>query len=457
MAPLSDGLAARVVVILLIGLVLIQGLVAVAMLGGPGRQWFSYSLPLPNQIVAIIQAVEPAQGEERDRILAALNSPTMSVILLPDIPPRQASERASPLLERMLRDYTDVLAEREFRIDAQRLAGIRARMQRDRSGAIRSLGPLRMLVRLDDGSVLQFRPSRSANLATFSARVAAFAAIVGVVVVAAFLLAIRQTSRPMRELANSANRFAREFDTPDLPESGPREIRELSTAFNGMKRTIRGLVHERTRILAAIAHDMRTYLTRLRLRIDFINDPDQAQRAGRDLDEMSKLLEDTLFFAREATSGEAGDAVADVGETLNKLCESKREIGLDVTASIAADTGAVRMSPVALTRVADNLIENAIRYGKRARVFAQRQGDAVQIAVEDEGPGIPEEQIERIVRPFERLEESRHRDTGGTGLGLAIVKTLVEKVGGRFELENRPAGGLRCRATLPSSPLPQGS
>lgn len=449
-AAVSDSLAARIVVILLVSLVLVQGLIASAVLLGPGRDALVYTLPLPNQIVAIIDAIEHARPDERERIVAALDSPLMNVQLLADIPPRQASERPSPLLEALLRDYTSVLEDREFRIDTKRYAGLVARLRRDDNGALQSRGPLRMTVRLDDGAALQFMPSRSATLATLSARIAAVAAIGGAILVIAFLIAIRQTSLPVKRLADSARRFAHDLEVPDLPERGPREIRELSVAFNEMKHTIRDLMSERTRMLAAIAHDLRTYLTRLRLRVDFIADPEQNQRAGRDLDEMAQLLEDTLLFARQTAGIDSGIEYTNVAELLADIDATRRQAGADVSLQGPMPDATVAIGRRTLGRIVDNLIDNALRYGVRARVRAERLGNELQIVVDDDGPGIPEHEIARCLRPFERMEASRHRATGGTGLGLAIVQALVDKAGGRINIENRPEGGLRCVVALPA-------
>jgi two-component system osmolarity sensor histidine kinase EnvZ len=460
MAPVTYSFAARVVVISLIVLVLIQGLVALAMLSFPGRDPLQYSLPLPNQLVAIVQAVEPANHNDRARILAAVNSPMMSVELLPDFPARDAGAGASPLIEHLLGSYAHVLATHELRVDTQPIFGMVARLRADESGTLHSLGRLRMLVRLDDGSVLSFLPSRSATFAITAARIAGVAAILGIVVVIAFVIAINQTSRPVRQLANAARRFGTDFDTSELPVAGPREIRDLSIAFNEMKRTIRGLVDERTRILAAIAHDMRTYLTRLRLRVDFISDPEQNERAGRDLDEMAKLLEDTLLFARQTTNAapgesspegcdDAGQAHSDVAAIIRQICSARTASGDDVSFEDVRDVGAVDLSSTTLKRLVENLIENAVRYGKHAAVMTTRYGNEIHICIEDDGPGIPPHEIDRVLRPFERLEQSRHRDSGGTGLGLAIVNAIVQKAHGRLELENRAQGGLRCTVVLP--------
>lgn len=450
-ATVADSLAARIVVLLLVSLVLVQGLIAAAMLVGSGRSSLDYTLPLPNQIVAIIEAVEKAPADDRELIVAALDSPLMNVRLLDDMPPREASERPTPLLEALLRDYTSVLENREFRIDAQRFTGFGARLQRDATGALQSRGPLRMTVRLSDGAVLQFVPSRSATLSTMAARIAAAAAISGLIIVVAFVIAIRQTSLPVKRIAVSARHFARDLDVTDLPEKGPREIRELAASFNEMKHTIRDLMSERTRMLAAIAHDLRTYLTRLRLRVDFIADPEQSQRAGRDLDEMARLLEDTLLFARETASATHANMRTDVADVLLEIHSIREQAGADVQLQTPVPEATVAMAWTTLSRIIDNLVDNALRYGVRARIHATRLGNEVQIVVDDDGPGIPADEIARCLRPFERMEESRHRGTGGTGLGLAIVHTLVTKANGRIDIENRPEGGLRCTVALPIS------
>ncbi len=435
MAPVSDGFAARLVVILLVALALVQGVIAAAMLTGPGRDSAAYSLPLPNQIVAIIEAVEASPAVQRGRIVVALNSSTLTVQHLADMPEREDNARGMPVLEYLLKDYSSVLAERDMRMDAQRFGGPS------------------LLVSLGDGSVLQFMPNRAAVLATMSARVAVLAALFGLVIVTAFVFAIRRTSRPVRQLALASQRFARDLDTPDLPEDGPREIRELSIAFNQMKRTIRGLVTERTRMLAAIAHDLRTYLTRLRLRVDFIEDAEQSSHAARDLDEMSSLLDETLYFARETSGSESAEtgrvATAGVAAVLRELCAARQQAGADVQLELPLPEGQVDVSVVTLRRAIDNLIENALRYGRRARLRAARDGRGISITVDDDGPGIPADLIERCLRPFERLEHSRHRATGGTGLGLAIVHALVQNAGGDLKLSNRAEGGLRCVVALP--------
>jgi signal transduction histidine kinase len=458
MMTIMRGLATRTAVILLVGLVLVQGLLAFAMLSGSGARPLEYALPLPRQIVAIVDALEQLPASERARVLTALNSPVMNVTVLPDFPALQPAERPARLMRQLFLSYSEVLQNRELRIYTKKLRGNFFRPQQDRTGALRSLRPLRLQVRLRDGSVLQIVPTRRAALATTAARVAGFAALVGLVVITMLLVAIRRTTQPVAALARSARRFATDFDAPDMPVSGPREVRDLAIAFNEMQHTIRELVHERTRMLAAVAHDMRTYLTRLQLRTDFISSPEQRMRAAKDLEEMAELIDQTLVFARETARAPGEDsappsAAADVNAIMQQVCAAKAATGAAVSWQADAATE-VRCSATALTRILGNLIDNAVRYGHSAHVTWAVTASHCTLRIEDEGPGIPPEQIPRLLRPFERLEESRGRTTGGTGLGLAIVHALVQKAGGTLELQNRPAGGLACLVTLPRSLSP---
>lgn len=449
MMPVSDSLAARIVLILLVGLVVIQALVAAAMLSGPGKEASQFRLPLPQQVVSMIDAIEHADPVQRERTVAALNSLATRVSVLTNFPERLVQDRDAPPLARIFRDYDKVLRDREFRVDAQRVFAMSRRLQRGDDGVVRSGAPLRLLVRLEDGSVLQILPGRSASLAMLSARVAGVAALIGMVIAAVFVIAIRQTAKPVGALAGSARRFAQDLDTPDLPESGPREIRELAASFNEMKNTIRNLVAERTRMLAAIAHDMRTYLTRLELRTDFIDDQEQNEKARRDLGEMARLLDDTLLFARETTAHAANDEWVDVAATVLEICTEQASIGNEVAYLSDTTPKFAAVSAMLLGRVVNNLIDNAIRYGKCARVSVTADPEHVELVIDDDGPGIPEDQVARLLRPFERIEESRGRCTGGTGLGLAIVHTLVQKAGGTLDFANHAAGGLRCKVVLP--------
>jgi len=235
----------------------------------------------------------------------------------------------------------------------------------------------------------------------------------------------------------------------DLPVTGATEIRILSAAFNDMKHTIRGLMDERTRMIAAVAHDLRTYLTRLRLRADFIAEPEQQARAIEDLKEMGLLIDDTIMFAREATGrGDSVAAIIDVGREVRDFISLRQEIGEPVSGTADGPALMARCAPLALRRILANLTDNALRYGKTARLQTHAEAGKVMIVIDDDGPGVPEDAVARLMEPFERLEPSRGRRTGGAGLGLAIVKALAKSQHGNLRIENRPEGGLRATVIL---------
>jgi signal transduction histidine kinase len=228
-------------------------------------------------------------------------------------------------------------------------------------------------------------------------------------------------------------------------------LRELSAAFNTMQGRIRGLMDERTRMLAAIVHDLRTYLTRLTLRAEFISDDAQRAKAGTDLAEMSQLLDDTLLFARQDAGRGDGARSIDIRRELEILVALRLERGQVVLLAPEA-AGAAWASPLALRRMIDNLVDNAARYGGAVTVDARPLGRRVEITVLDDGPGLPDAVLETITAPFERGEVSRNRRTGGAGLGLSIVKALAQGQGGRLTLANRPEGGLAAMIDLPARP-----
>jgi signal transduction histidine kinase len=306
-------------------------------------------------------------------------------------------------------------------------------------------------VRLAGGEVLVLRRRAPDTARQFFGRVSLAAATVLVVTLLMLALAVRQTTRPVSLLAKDVARFGDDLDAKALPLRGPRELRELSAAFNTMQGRIRGLMDERTRMLAAIAHDLRTYLTRLTLRAEFISDDAQRAKAGTDLAEMSQLLDDTLLFARQDAGRGDGARSIDIRRELETLVALRLEMGQVVLLASEA-AGAAWASPLALRRMIDNLVDNAARYGGAVTVDARPLGRRVEITVLDDGPGLPDAVLETITAPFERGEVSRNRRTGGAGLGLSIVKALAQGQGGRLTLANRPEGGLAARIDLPARP-----
>ena len=305
-------------------------------------------------------------------------------------------------------------------------------------------------LRLSDGSPLTIdvKPMRGVPLSPWLPYVlAAQLAILA----ACCWLAVRQAVRPLRALAEAADALGPDLRPVELPERGPSEVLRSARAFNAMQRRIAAYVDERVRILAAISHDLQTPITRMRLRVDMMDDESQGTQQRRlraDLDELQGLVKDGIGYAR-AMHGEREPARAiDLDAQLDSLVLDYRDAGSAV--SLAGRIGKpVQTRPKALRRIVGNLVDNALKFGASATIVAGHDSQgAVLVRVLDDGPGIPADQLEAVFEPFFRLEASRNRDTGGTGLGLAIARQLAGSLGGTLTLHNRPEGGLEARLTL---------
>jgi signal transduction histidine kinase len=268
-----------------------------------------------------------------------------------------------------------------------------------------------------------------------------------VIVTGLSILGIRHLTAPLKILTQAADRLGRNVNSPPLPEAGSADVIQAIRAFNGMQDRIRRFVEDRTRMIAAISHDLRTPITRLRLRAELIGDSEQQQKMLADLSEMETMIASTLNFAREDANPEAR-AEIDIRHLLETLSADFPSADLAIELPVGADA-MLDGQPVALRRGFTNLIDNALRYGKRARVTLTRDDGNLVVHVDDEGDGIPEEELEKVFKPFYRLESSRSRDTGGTGLGLSVARTVFRAHGGDVVLSNRPEGGLRATVTLP--------
>jgi signal transduction histidine kinase len=303
---------------------------------------------------------------------------------------------------------------------------------------------LRMSVRLGDGTWLNVFAPLDVGEPLWRPRFLAPVLAALLAVTLAALWAVRRATRPFDTFAAAAERLGVEIAAPPMPETGPREVRRAAHAFNVMQERIRRFVDDRTQMLAAISHDLRTPITRLKLRAEFIEDEDERARLLADLDEMERMIAATLSFARDDAAREDRRPV-DVAALVQGLAD---DLG-------AGYRGPERMvipaRHMALKRAVANLIGNAVKYGGTACARLDRQPGLVVLTVEDDGPGIPDADLERVFAPFVRLEGSRSRDTGGTGLGLAVARAAIRAHGGDVVLANRPEGGLRATVTVPDS------
>lgn len=268
-------------------------------------------------------------------------------------------------------------------------------------------------------------------------------------VVAISILVIGWMTKPLRRFAAAARQLYHGTDRVEIPETGPQEIRDAAIAFNEMQARIRSLVETRTQTLAAVSHDLKTPLTRMRLRVETLEDRHQAEGLIHDIGEMEQMLDQTLTHLRGDRKDEAPrllDLVALLTTLVDEASDRGEPASLDAVMPVSLEA-----RPLALKRAFRNLIENAIKYGKGAEVSVREQAHVIRVSIADKGPGIPPERMAEMLQPFTRLDPSRSRETGGFGLGLSIASTIIEGHGGTLMLANRPDGGLLVTVDLPES------
>jgi len=254
-------------------------------------------------------------------------------------------------------------------------------------------------------------------------------------------------------LTRAADRVGRGDYPEPVPETGPLEIRRAAKAFNRMTARLKRFVEDRTRMLAAISHDLRTPITSLRLRAEFVEDPENRARIIETLNEMEQMVEAAMTFAREETANEATRKI-DIAALVESAVEDLAETGRPIAFSGEVTPRVYPCRPLSIKRAFGNLVSNALEYGATVEVAIQdADDDGLWIEISDDGPGIPIDQREQVFEPFFRLEESRNRDTGGIGLGMAIARTAIRAHGGEIYLEDAPQGGLLARIYLPPAKL----
>ncbi len=382
-----------------------------------------------------------APADRREQMLADLDLPEGLVVELDQQPAVRPGAPPPP---------PDIV--RLFRLDLLNSGPPRLRPREVRLGPA-GPGGVRVAMRLPDGEWLNIRielpPPRPWHSTTF------LAAFVLMTVAAVLLIvgAVARLMRPVRLLAAAADRLGRDVNAAPMEETGPSEVVTAARAFNQMAERIRRFVADRTQMLAAIGHDLRTPITRLRLRAEFMDDDEQRRKMLADLDEMEQMIAATLAFARDDAAAEPASAI-----DLAALCRTVADEAADARPECAdaityegPERLTVRARPVALKRAIANLVTNAMKYGAAARIHLSRaENGLVRLVVEDDGPGIPESELEAVFAPFRRLEGSRNRETGGTGLGLTIARNILRAHGGDVVLHNRAGGGLSAIATLPA-------
>ena len=423
---LPDGLAARFALLLVLALLAAYG-VALAVLASERDRLDRAALQGREieRVLALVPALDGTPLPERRRIARAASRRGAEIEVGPEA--RVAEGPAGARAEAVASRLSEALGGREVRVAP---AGPRGRLAL--SAAL--VDPPGWL----NGTV------RAAPMPEAGRGGPALLLILGLSLCAVLAVGIgfvRLLTRPLAALAEAAHRAGHGDRTARVPETGARELREAAGAFNDMQARIARFEAERTRTLAAVGHDLRTPITSLRIRAEMLDEAEAAPMI-RTLDEMKVMAEGLLAYARGGGDAESTVPV-DLAPLLERLCEERG------AAFEARAGGTVRGRPVALGRAAGNLVDNALRYAGGARVTLSREGGEAVIAVEDRGPGIPEERLGDVLEPFVRGEASRSADTGGAGLGLSIARTVAQAHGGTLTLSNREGGGLRAALRLP--------
>jgi signal transduction histidine kinase len=314
-------------------------------------------------------------------------------------------------------------------------------------GALGGFGELQVAIPLPDGRWLSFVTGLPENGPSFSRQFLLSMGLMAIIILAVSVWVVRRVTAPLASLSAAAERLGGDLNAPPIPESGTVETRKASHAFNVMQARLRAMVENRTRILAAISHDLRTPLTLLRLRAENVENAPEREKMLSTIAEMESMLAATLQFARDEAKAEPRRRT-DVTALLASAVDDMADAGLPVSMG-PAEPVIYECQPAALKRALANLLDNAVKYGKKAQAMIRSMPQAIEITIDDEGPGIPEHELVRVFQPFHRLEGSRSRETGGIGLGLAIALSIVQAHGGQLTLSNRPEGGLRACVTLP--------
>lgn len=456
---LPATLSGRLILTLLIGLLAAQLVGAAILLRDRASAIYQTSgLAAAQRIAGIVQVLDRLDPAARTNLLPTLNSPQLRVAFALTLPAVEASEELHAehlrtVLQRLLGDRRTVQVTL-----VESMPAMEAGARRGPGRRHPHLGPMadyfprhdvafQVHTRLADGTWASFEHGLGGEPFAWPWRLLLTLAVLLASVVVLTLFAVRWLTRPLAVLATAADELGRNIHRPPLPEDGPMEVRRAAAAFNTMQTRLQTYLRERERMLAAVSHDLRTPITRLRLRAELIEDENLRMKFARDLSEMEAMTAAALDFLRGANKDEPVQPI-DIMALLESLQADIEEAGHSVTVQ-----GEMRAPyparPLALKRLLANLIENAIKYGTRASVTVEDKAAQLRIVVADKGPGIPAEQLEQVFEPFYRIEGSRSRDTGGVGLGLSVARDIARAHGGELELRNRVGGGLEAILTLP--------
>jgi len=465
MRLLPRSLFARMVLVLLAGLVVAQ----LASLAVHWRERGEFmmrasGLRSAERIADIVRLLDSSAPADRARLARVLDSPPLRIALDAPLPAPPGDPELAEQAQQFADELRRALGERYPLAVTVTEAPPRGAprpgygMSPGMMGGAAPFGPgyrgrrfggpsFVAQVTLSDGARITFDARQPAEAVSWPYRLLLSLGVLLAAVIAVTLVAVRWVTRPLKTLAAAAENLGEDLNRPPLDEGGPLEVSRAAHAFNTMQRRLARFVADRSQIFAAMSHDLKTPITRLRLRAEMLEDAELRAKFEKDLQEMEAMVSAALDFMRGVERAEPAQPL-DVMALVESVQADARETGGEVTVE-----GTARASytghAATLKRLLANLVDNALKYGRTAAIVVEDSPAQLVIRVRDEGPGIPDGELERVFEPFQRLEGSRNRATGGSGLGLTIARNVARAHGGTLTLANRAAGGLEAVLALP--------
>lgn len=469
-----DSMKARAVAALVVFIALSQFLTLLVYVGrSEDANNLLHDALVAEQIALVAKLIEKLPEADRVHVMGLIDSPSLHVVptAMPTLESGLPEGTRPHIFEHLLAAFLDRPMTEQIRLaysEEGKISALKSLQSTDANNAapshndldhvpqnalqeITSIGAVQTEVMLRDGSWLRF-DAPLLSVSPFSTWKFGASLLVGLlsVMVAATWVMVRWT-QPLTAFASAAERLGTDIKAPPLSEEGPSEVRAAAQAFNRMQEQLRRLIDDRTQLAAAIAHDLGTPLTRLRLRAEEIESDESRSKILSDLAQMQQMIAATLDFARQDLIVEPYELV-DLSSLLQSLCDDLTDVGHHVAIEQPSRTIA-RVRPHAVRRALSNVIENAVKYGRRADIRLTETPAGCAIVVDDDGPGIPEHLSGEAFKPFRRLEQPGQEHVQGTGLGLTVARTILRDHGGDINFINRPEGGLRVTITLPRNPL----
>lgn len=462
---LPRSLATQITVVLMVGLT-VSHLISMAiytedradiLIKSGGHQ-------IAHQIAAITRLIDKTPKSWRNQILEATNSPTLRVSITPE---KHLSDQDSDgLMDSLMQSYLANLigTQNKERVAIQimeisnppgeigqtvskRQQEMHLAMARVMHGQ-ESNKVFHASVELEDRSWLNFTTAVPQEDSLWSIKTVLSLSLMAIGVIIVSVWIIRKVTSPLRVFTAASKRLGKDVGAPPLVVTGPNELQEATSAFNEMQHRLRQLVENRTQMLAAISHDLRTPITLLRLRAETVEDPEQKEKMQATLTDMENMISSTLSFAKEDAAQEDVERV-DLGALLESICDDYQDTGKDVTVENRHEIIA-SCRPLSLRRAISNIIENSLRHGSKVGISIKQTPSHIRITLTDDGPGLPQQELEKVFTPFYRPDTAREQGRGGIGLGLSVVRSIIDKHGGKIELSNIASGGLRASIELPS-------